>query len=112
MKAIRIHSLGDSSVLTLEETPRPEPADNEILIKVRAASVNPIDYKIRSGAFNKGPINLPLTLGRDVSGVVEQVGTRVSEPKVGDDVYAFLGSHSGGYAEYAVATADEVAAKP
>jgi len=112
MKAIRIHSLGAPDVLQLEETPRPEPDDNEILIHVKAASVNPVDYKIRSGEFKKGEIKLPTTLGRDVAGVVESVGRNVSSLKPGDEVYAFLGSKSGGYAQYAVAEQNEVSKKP
>ncbi len=112
MKASRIHSFGSSDVLTLEETPRPEPADGQVLIKVYAAGVNPVDWKIRSGTFKKADIHLPLTLGRDVSGVIEAVGRGVAGFKPGDEVYAFLGSHSGGYAEYALAEEREVAPKP
>ncbi len=112
MKAVRIHTLGDSDVLKVEETPRPEPGDNEILIHVKAASVNPVDYKIRSGAFKKGEIKLPTTLGRDVAGIVEAVGSKVTTVKPGEEVYAFLGSHSGGYAEYAIAQPNEVSRKP
>jgi NADPH:quinone reductase-like Zn-dependent oxidoreductase len=112
MKAIRIHSLGDPDVLKLEDTPRPEPGDNEILIHVKAASVNPVDYKIRSGEFKKGEIKLPTTLGRDVAGVVESVGRNVRNVKPGQEVYAFLGAKSGGYAEYAIAEQNEVSPKP
>ena len=112
MKATRIHSFGNSDVLTLEETPRPEPADGQVLIKVHAAGVNPVDWKTRSGNYMKADIHLPLTLGRDVSGVVEGVGRGVTGFKPGDDVYAFLGSHSGGYAEYALAEEQETARKP
>ena len=112
MKAIRIHSLGNPDVLKLEETPRPEPGDNEILIHVKAASVNPVDYKIRSGEFKKGEIELPTTLGRDVAGVVESVGRNITNLKPGQEVYAFLGAKSGGYAEYAIAEQNEVSPKP
>jgi NADPH:quinone reductase-like Zn-dependent oxidoreductase len=112
MKAVRIHSVGDPNVLTLEEVPRPVQADEEVLIKVQAASVNPVDYKIRSGKYKKSEIHLPLTLGRDVAGVVAEVGRGVSNVKTGDEVYAFLGRKSGGYAEYAVAEKNEVAPKP
>lgn len=112
MKATRIHSFGSSNVLTLEETPRPEPTDGQILIKVHAAGVNPVDWKIRSGQSRKAEQQMPLTLGRDVSGVVEAVGRGVAGFKLGDEVYAFLGSHSGGYAEYALAEEREVALKP
>lgn len=112
MKAVRIHELGEANVLHLEETPRPEPREGEVLIKVHAASVNPIDYKIRSGSFKRGEIKLPTTLGRDVSGIVEAVGRGVVGINLGQAVYAFLASRSGGYAEYAIATSEEVAPKP
>lgn len=112
MKATRIHSFGSSDVLTLEETPRPEPADGQVLIKVHAAGVNPVDWKIRSGHFHREELQLPMTLGRDVSGVVEGVGRGVGDFKPGDEVYAFLGSHDGGYAEYALAEERELAPKP
>ncbi|HVW22806.1 MAG TPA: NADP-dependent oxidoreductase [Opitutaceae bacterium] len=112
MKAVRIHEFGDSNVLTLEDAPKPELHDGEVLIKVRAASVNPVDYKIRSGSFKKADIKLPATLGRDVAGVVEAVGGRVNGFKPGDDVYAYLSYQNGGYAEYAIAKSQEVAPKP
>lgn len=112
MKAVRIHSLGAPEVLTLEDTPRPEPNDGEVLIRVKAASVNPVDYKIRSGHFMKGKILLPTTLGRDVAGPIEAVGPGVTAFKPGDEVYAYLASESGGYAEFAVAKENEVAPKP
>lgn len=69
MKAVRIHEFGGSGVLTLDDVPRPEPSEGEVLIRVRAAGVNPVDWKIRSGAFGKSATKLPVTLGRDVSGV-------------------------------------------
>jgi len=112
MKAIRIHTLGAPEVLTLEDTPRPEPKAGEVLIRVKAASVNPVDYKIRSGQFMKGKIPLPTTLGRDVAGLIEAVGPGVTTFKTGDEVYAFLAAESGGYAEFAVAKENEVAPKP
>lgn len=112
MKAVRMHDFGDSSVLSVEDAPRPEVRDDQVLIHVRAASVNPVDYKVRSGDFHKSQTKLPATLGRDVSGVVEAVGPGVTDYKPGDEVYAFLSSHSGGYAEYALAEHEEVAAKP
>jgi len=112
MKATRIHSFGSSNVLTLEDAPRPEPGDGQVLIKVHAAGVNPVDWKIRSGQFKKAEMRFPFTPGRDVSGVVEAVGRGVAGFKPGDEVYAFLGSHSGGYAEYALAEETETALKP
>ena len=69
----------------LEDVPKPKPGDGEVLIKVQAASVNPVDYKMRSGEFKPVGMQTPLTLGRDVSGVVEDVGRNVSAVKVGDE---------------------------
>ena len=112
MKAIRIHSFGGSDLLTLEDVPAPRPQAGEILIKVRAAGVNPVDYKMRSGQYKAAEIHPPVTLGREVSGVVESVGPAVTEIKAGDEVYAMLGANSGGYAEYAVAKSKEAAVKP
>jgi NADPH:quinone reductase-like Zn-dependent oxidoreductase len=115
MKAIRIHDFGKSNVLKAEDIPVPAYGPDEVLIKVCAASVNPIDWKIREGkAMPKD--KLPLTLGSDVSGTVEAVGRKiVAQPfgfRPGDVVFAMLGSHNGGYADYAVAKADDVALKP
>src|SRR3954471_7091696 len=112
MKAVRIHSFGGPEVLTIDELPVPEPGEGEVLIKVQAGSVNPVDYKIRSGEFKPDGVQPPLTLGRDVSGVVEAVGRGVRGVKAGDEVYAMLDRGHGGYAEYALAKADGVAAKP
>jgi len=112
MKTIRIHSFGDASVLTTEDAPRPMPGDHQILIRVRAASVNPIDYKIRSGSFTRPDIALPVTLGRDVAGTIEAMGKKVVGFDLGDDVFAFLSKNSGGYAEYALAEENEIAPKP
>lgn len=73
MKAARIHRFGGPEVLKFEDIPVPEPGESESLVRVYAASVNPVDYKIRSGkypAFKES--QLPLTLGRDISGIVER----------------------------------------
>jgi NADPH:quinone reductase-like Zn-dependent oxidoreductase len=112
MKAVRIHSFGSADVLQLDDIPTPEPGDNEVLIKVVAASVNPIDYKIRSGEFKPEEMHMPETLGRDVSGVVEKVGRKVSFVSPGDEVYALLDMDHGGYAEFVVAKRENVAPKP
>ncbi len=112
MKAIRIHTFGGSDVLTVDDVPKPAPAAKEILIRVLAASVNPVDYKIRSGDYRRADVNPPLTLGRDVSGVVEAIGEQMTCMKPGDEVYAMLGMEHGGYAEYAVANWSQFAGKP
>lgn len=112
MKAIRIHGFGGPDVLAFEEVPKPRPVDGEVLIKVRAASVNPIDYKIRAGEFKPDGLQIPMTLGRDVAGVVEEVGPNVTDLKVGDEVYTLLDRDHGGYAEYTLAKEENVAKKP
>lgn len=111
MKAIRIHSFGGPEVLKEEEAPKPEAGAGEIIIRVQAAGVNPVDYKMRSGQY-RGGVSLPATLGREVSGVVASVGPGVSQFKLGDAVYAMLGKYSGGYAEFSRAGQNEAAAKP
>lgn len=111
MKAVRVHEYGSADVLTLEEAPRPQPpGTGELLVRVRASSVNPADWKTRAGYFKQWmPLTLPFVLGRDVSGVVEAIGPGVSRFKKGDEVYGVV---SGAYAEYAVAKEAEVAHKP
>src|SRR5437762_12319633 len=88
MKAVRIHSFGGPDVLKVEDLPQPKPGAGEVLIRVEAASVNPVDYKIRSGEFKPDGLRIPLTLGRDVAGVVEEAGRGGSEGKTGGEVYA------------------------
>src|SRR5688500_1732530 len=99
MKAVRIHSFGGPNVLTLEDVPKPKPAPSEVLIRVEAAGVNPVDCKTRAGEFKPDGLQLPLTLGWDVSGVIEEVGRDVFGQKVGDEVHALLIGGHGTYAE-------------
>lgn len=113
MKAVRIRSFGGPEVLELTDIEKPTPTDDEVLIRVRAASVNPVDYKIRSGSY---PVvkqdQLPKVLGRDVAGEIERCGRAVRDFKEGDTVYAMLDGGPGGYAEYVTVRADLVAPKP
>ncbi|MGR9424327.1 zinc-binding dehydrogenase [Rhizobium leguminosarum] len=113
MQAVRIHRFGGPDVMTLEEIDRPSPSANEVLIKVFAASVNPVDAKMREGKY---PVvtkkDLPYVLGRDVSGQIAAAGDNVSTFVIGDDVFAFLSPEHGGYEEFVLARVDEVAAKP
>lgn len=114
MKAVQINAFGDRSVLALNDIAIPTPAENEVLIKVKAAAVNPVDWKIREG-YLQPMLNhsLPLTLGWDVSGEVAAIGEQVTNLKVGDAVYSRPEiSKNGSYAEYMTVTADEVALKP
>ena len=110
--AVRIHSFGGTEVLKLESVPLPEPTDGELIVKVAAASVNPVDYKIRNGTYPRiKPEHLPRTLGRDLSGIVESAGPNAAF-KVGDDIFAFLGPDRGGYAERVLIKPNEATAKP
>jgi NADPH:quinone reductase-like Zn-dependent oxidoreductase len=114
MQAIRIHRYGDESVLTLDDIPVPDIADDELRIRVVAAGVNPIDWKIRAGHLEKFlPHRLPLTLGWDVSGVVDAVGRSVSAFRSGDLVYSRPDIvRDGCHAEYVAVRANEVALRP
>src|SRR5215217_997168 len=114
MKAIRLHAHGGVDVLQYEEAPRPQPEEDEILIRVIAAGVNPVDAKVRQGMFARMMgTKLPLIPGLDVSGVVEEAGASVTRFKPGDAVYAYLNFETqGGYAEFAIAKENEAAPKP
>jgi NADPH:quinone reductase-like Zn-dependent oxidoreductase len=113
MKAIVINAYGDESVLNYTDVERPEPQAGEVLVKVRVAAVNPADWKIRNGMGESLGFKLPLILGGDIAGTVEEVGDGVENFKPGDAVYGItVSSLSGGYAEYAVAKADAIALKP
>ena len=114
MKAIRIHNYGGPEALQYEDAPRPQPQAGEVLIRVHAAGVNPIDWKVREGHMKDfWPHKLPLILGWDVSGTVEEVGPGVSRFKKGDDVYSVPdASRDGAYAEYIVVRESELALKP
>ncbi|MEO8568397.1 MAG: NADP-dependent oxidoreductase [Ginsengibacter sp.] len=114
MKAIRIHAFGGPEVLKYEDAPQPIPAADEVLIKVHASGVNPVDSKIRAGhAQGKFPISFPLIPGWDVSGEIEEVGNAVLNFRKGDEVYSRPDpTRDGTYAEYVVVKADQVNQKP
>jgi NADPH:quinone reductase-like Zn-dependent oxidoreductase len=113
MKAVRMHDYGKADVLVLEDAPRPQAKPNEVLVKVHAAGVNPVDWKIRAGSFGKAKAQLPLILGGEIAGVVESCGADVKGFKPGDEVWALLSlARWGGYAEYAVVPESELAKKP
>src|SRR5215216_1978435 len=105
MRAVVMHETGNPDVLRYEEAERPEPGEGEVLIRVRAASVNPVDWKYRRGFVDKP---LPAILGREVSGPVEV--SRAEGFSEGDEVFGIAAS--GGYAEFATASAAEIAQKP
>lgn len=114
LKAVRIHRFGGPEVLELDEVPVPHPARNELLVRIHAASVNPIDYKIRRGmGADTVRTMLPLTLGRDLSGTVESSGEGADAFQQGAAVYALLGGiDRGSYAEYVILKHGEAAPKP
>ena len=114
MKAVVIHEYGGPEVLKYEDIPRPEPKDDQLLIRIIAAGVNPVDALIRSGMFAKeGNRAFPIIPGGDIAGVVEKVGSRITKFKSGDPVFAYVSlDNSGGYSQYSLVTEREVAAKP
>lgn len=114
MKAARIHAYGAASEIRIEDAPRPTLNDDDVLIRVVATSVNPVDWKIRKGYLKSFiPYEMPLIMGWDVSGVVEQTGPAVTRFKPGDAVYSRPDiRRNGAYAEYVAVRESEIAFKP
>ncbi|MFD2467619.1 NADP-dependent oxidoreductase [Amycolatopsis silviterrae] len=114
MRAVTVREFGGPEVLAAEEAARPEPLPTEVLVRVRAAGVNPVDWKTREGRGMAGLQTFPLILGWDVSGVVEEVGFGVTTLAPGDEVYSMprFPHAAGGYAEYVTAPARQWARKP
>jgi len=114
MKAIVIHQYGGPDVLKYEDVPRPEPKDDQLLVRVIAAGVNPVDGMIRSGMFAKGGNGAFSTiLGGDIAGIIEKIGSKITKFKAGDPVFAYVSlDNNGGYAQYALTTEHETAPKP
>ena len=111
MKAVVVNQYGGPEVLKYQDAPRPEPAEDQILVRVMAAAVNPVDSYVRQGRFGKS--NGPKIIGSDIAGVVEKTGANAKKFKPGDAVYCYLSVTRGGaYAEYAIATESETALKP
>ncbi|WP_419801473.1 NADP-dependent oxidoreductase [Mucilaginibacter sp.] len=115
MKAIRVHEFGGPEVMQLEDVERPVPKADEILVKVYASSVNPADYIVRQGGNEilRSYLKLPLGLGLDAAGIVEETGLEVTNFKKGDKVYGvpnFPGN--GSYAEYIAAKASQFSSMP
>ena len=110
MKAVRFHQYGDVDQLVYEDVPDPQPQAGQVLIQVAATSVNPIDWKVLSGAMQEiFPMKLPVILGFDASGTVKQLGQGVTQFKVGDRV---LAQASATYAELVAVDAAAVAVAP
>lgn len=118
MKAIRIHAYGGAELMQLEDAPVPACGAGDLLVRVVAAGVNPIDWKMRSGAmaaqmFKAAPKGFPMTLGSDAAGIVTAVGGGVSGFELGDEVCFYAEFARGGtYAEYVAVNANQVAKKP
>jgi NADPH2:quinone reductase len=110
MKAIRVHQFGGPEVLKLEEIPTPKPEAGQVLVRIRAAGVNPYDTYMRNGTYAIKP-SLPYTPGSDAAGTVEAAGSGVKKVKPGDRVYTAQ-TLTGAYAEYALALEDQVHALP
>lgn len=117
-QAVRIHAFGGVAQLKFDSLPMPEPKPGEMLVKVHAASVNPVDYKIREGKYPEVKADkLPYTLGRDLCGTIVKMGDakKSGEAKSlapGDSIFAMIGIDRGGYTEYAVVKVDEAVEKP
>ena len=110
MKAIRIHKYGDASTLQLEEAPTLAIESDQLLVRIRDAGVNPIDWKIREGYLkSRMPANFPMTMGQDFAGEVVEQGKDVQSFNIGDRVFGFA---QGTYAEYAAAPASTVSTIP
>src|ERR1700694_4512922 len=100
MKAVRVSEFGGPEVLKVEDVPDPKPDSGQVLVRVKAAGINPVDTYIRAGAYQR-KTNMPNTTGTDASGIVEAVGPNVRRFKTGDRVYT-NGSITGVSAELAL----------
>lgn len=116
MKATQINSYGDSSVIEIySDAPNPEIKENQVLVEVYAAALNPIDYKVREGYLKDAIKALPITLGTDFSGKIVEIGSAVTDYKIGDEVYGnaiVLGGGSGTLAEFTAANTKNIYFKP
>src|SRR5881398_523301 len=111
MKAIRLQQYGGPEQLRFEDVPVPQPDNAQVLVRVHAASVNPFDFKLASGAFREHvPMKLPYIPGGDFSGVVDSIGPGVSNVKAGDAAYG--NCPFGAYAQFLAAPAKSIAPKP
>lgn len=113
MRAVRIHQYGGTETLKLENIEKPVINNDDILIQVKSAAINPVDWKIREGYLQTFiPYELPVTLGWDVAGIVTEVGSDVTEFNVGDEVFSRPAiNRDGSYADYIAVKADEAVLK-
>src|ERR1700747_1322697 len=113
MKAVTISKYGDQSVLPYGDTERTNQKSEEILLSNRAAAVNPVDWKIRNGLGEMFGLQLPIVLGCEIAGTIEEVGSDVRDFHIGAPVYGYVSlQRNGGYAEYTIAKSEEIAPKP
>lgn len=116
MKAARINSYGDASVIKIEDINKPTASDGQVLIKVHASSVNPFDGMIRSGRMKDSvKLDLPVTIGGDLAGEVAAIGQGTIGFEIGDKVYgqaSVVAGNSGAMAEFAATSAEQVAKMP
>ncbi|HKN86709.1 MAG TPA: NADPH:quinone reductase [Nitrospiraceae bacterium] len=106
MKAIRVHAFGEPEVMRLEEVPDPKPGPGQVVVRIHAVGVNPVEAYIRAGLYNR-EAPLPYTPGTDAAGVIEAVGEGTSQVQVGNRVYT-AGTITGAYAERALCTLPQV----
>jgi NADPH:quinone reductase-like Zn-dependent oxidoreductase len=114
MRAVRIHKYGNQDVLVMDEMPVPKAEKDEIIVRVKSAGVNPVDWKVREGFLkDRVPHKLPLTLGWDVAGVVTEIGSNVTKFQVGDKIYALPPlNKNGAYADYIAISEQDAALMP
>jgi NADPH:quinone reductase-like Zn-dependent oxidoreductase len=113
IRKVRIHRFGGPEALCVDQVEQSMPDALQLLVSVKAASVNPVDIKIRKGQYpSVKEDRLPYTLGRDVSGIVEKCGAQATECGIGDEVLGVVGIDGGGYAEKAVLDQGALARKP
>src|SRR5215472_365691 len=111
MRAIQVHRYGGPEQLKLEEKPRPEPSSGEVLVRVYAAGVNPIDWKIRQGLMqNFSPVTFPFTPGVELAGVIAEPGPGVTAYEIGQAVLGRVAA--GAYAEYVPVPIEALAPRP
>jgi len=113
IREMRIHGFGDTAALQADEVEPSLPDASQVLVAVKAASVNPVDFKIRSGKYPAVKEDrLPYTLGRDVSGIVEACGAEATAFRPGDEVFGMVGIGGGGYAAKVVLDQEAITRKP
>lgn len=116
MKAVQITTYGGSDILQINDVEKPLPQNNQVLIKIKSAGINPFDIKLAAGYMKQMiPLQFPTTLGGDFAGAVIQIGEGVSSLKVGDEIYGQAAVYNGGtgaFAEFSAASPDRIAKKP